>query len=83
MGRIFKIQAKNLHKFRRKTRRRLRKGDIIRIFGETTNSEIRELADLRPKTKDVLWSRKYTNTIDDTDSGKLEPMRVLEIGYRD
>lgn len=78
MGRIFSIQSKNLDTFRRKHRRKLRKGDVIRIYGATNDTKVREELDLRPKTKDVLFTKKYTNVL----TQQSPTVRVLEIGKR-
>jgi len=75
MSRIFLLQAKNVDVFRRKTRRKLRKGDTIRIFGVLPD-KTREQLDLRPKTKDVLFTKKYTNILRET----TFEINVLEIG---
>ncbi len=74
MGRIFKIQAKNVQHFRRKTRRKLKKGDVVRIYGaDIPNQSIKEELDLRPQTKDILFSKNYTATLkNDTDFAVLE-----------
>jgi len=63
MGRIFSIQAKDTDKFRRNTRRKLRKGDVVRIFGTIANSQVTKELDLRPKTKDILFSKNFKRTL--------------------
>ena len=75
MGRIFEIQAKNIDTFRRKKRRKLRKGDVIRIYGDLPLGTIREALDLRPQTKDVLSSKKYRNK-----AGIEGTLTTIEIG---
>ena len=63
MGRIFNIQAKNVQQFRRKTRRKLKRGDVVRIHGDIPNYRIREELDLRPQTKDILFSKNSKRTL--------------------
>ena len=63
MGRIFSIQAKNVDKFRRKTRRKLKRGDVVRIHGDIPNQRTKEDLDLRPKTKDILFSKNSKRTL--------------------
>ena len=75
MGRIFEVQAKNIDTFRRKKRRKLRKGDVIRIYGDLPLGTIREALDLRPQTKDVLSSKKYRNK-----AGIEGTLTTIEIG---
>ena len=71
MGRIFKIQAKDLHKFKKKHARRLRKGDVVRIYGETTKDKVREALDHRTKTKDILSSKVFPSKIFTDPSGVI------------
>ena len=78
MGRIFEVQAKNIDIFRRKKRRKLRKGDVIRIGKEASFSPIRIYMDLRPQTQDVLDTRKYANRL--SIPGGI--YNLLEIGFR-
>ena len=75
MGRIFEVQAKNIDTFRRKKRRKLRKGDIIRVYGDLPLGTIREALDLRPQTKDVLFSKKFRNK-----AGIEGTLTTIEIG---
>ena len=75
MGRLYEVQAKDLDEFRRKNKRRLQKGDSIRIFGALPK-DAKALLDLRPKTKDVLFTKKYTNTLREVGP----EINVLEIG---
>jgi len=76
MGRIFTVQAKNIDIFRRKKRRKLRKGDVIRIADQLNSSVIREQLDLRPKTKDILFTKKYKNKLSSTGT----TVKIVEIG---
>ena len=73
MGRIFSIQAKNVQHFRRKTKRKLQKGDVVRIHGDIPNQNVKEELDLRPQTKDILFSKNSKRTLkNDTDFTVLE-----------
>ncbi len=63
MGRIFSIQAKETQNFRRKKRRKLKRGDVVRIYGDIPNYIVREELDLRPQTKDILFSKNSKRTL--------------------
>jgi len=75
MGRIFTVQAKNIDIFRKKKRRKLRKGDVIRIGDTTIPNAIRKFLDLRPKTKDVLFTKKYRNKLI-LDAGSFSSLEI-------
>lgn len=68
MSRIFNIQARWLDQFRRKHRRKLQKGDVLRISGGDPQNKVTELLDLRPKTKNILRSKKYGFKVNSSDS---------------
>ena len=80
-GRIYDVQEHKLKEFRRRHARKLKKGDVIRVHQQTPNvldqGEIRAQLDLRPQTKDVLYSRKYGNRLI-----KTANLTVIEIGVR-
>ena len=77
MGRIFNIQAKDVQTFRRKKRRKLKKGDVVRIFQAIPDKVVRKELDLRPQTKDILFSKNTTNKLTVTGS-----TTVVEIGVK-
>ena len=79
-GRIFNVQEHKLKEFRRKHGRKLKKGDVIRVHQPSAPDllnpgEIRAYLDLRPQTKDLLYSRKYGNKYSKTDD-----LTVIELG---
>ena len=80
MGRIFSIQAKNLDTFRRKKRRKLRKGDIIRIYGTVDDTTVREALDIQP-TNDVLKDKRFTNQLINNQAAP-EPVTIVQIGLK-
>ena len=80
MGRIFKVQARNLDQFRRKRRRKLRKGDIIRVYGIIPESKVKQLLDIQP-TNNVLNDKRFGNSLIKTQD-KLSRITVVEIGLR-
>jgi len=80
MGRIFEVQAKNLDTFRRKKRRKLRKGDVIRIYGIIDDTTVKELLDIQP-TNNVLKDKRFTNQLINDQAGVVS-MTVVHIGLR-